>query len=93
MKECKGYVATVEFDDEANTFHGEVINLRDVITFEGKSVHALRAAFRESVNEYLKFCAERGEGPEKPFSGNLSCGATLSCTAASTSVRSPRGKV
>ncbi len=31
--EYKGYVGKVEFDDEADLFHGEVINTRDVITF------------------------------------------------------------
>ena len=35
MMEYKGYFAKVEFDDDANIFHGEVSNLRDVITFEG----------------------------------------------------------
>lgn len=34
MTQYKGYVARVEFDDEANVFHGEVINTRDVITFQ-----------------------------------------------------------
>ena len=29
----KGYTGKVEFDDEAEIFHGEVIGLRDVITF------------------------------------------------------------
>jgi len=31
MMEYKGYFAKVEFDDEADIFHGEVINLRDVV--------------------------------------------------------------
>ena len=31
----------------------------------------LRKAFRDSVDEYLKFCAERGEFPEKPYSGKF----------------------
>jgi predicted HicB family RNase H-like nuclease len=35
MMEYKGYFAKVEFDDDANIFHGEVINLRDVISFIG----------------------------------------------------------
>ncbi|MDY6906397.1 MAG: type II toxin-antitoxin system HicB family antitoxin [Thermodesulfobacteriota bacterium] len=69
--EYKGYFARVEFDDEANIFHGEVINLRDVITFEGESVDELRKAFTESVEDYLEFCAERGEAPEKPYSGKF----------------------
>jgi predicted HicB family RNase H-like nuclease len=31
--EYKGYLGKVEYDDEAGIFHGEVVNLRDVITF------------------------------------------------------------
>jgi predicted HicB family RNase H-like nuclease len=69
--EYKGYIGVVEYDDEAGIFHGEVINLRDVITFQGTCVDELREAFKESVEDYLAFCAERGEAPEKPFSGNL----------------------
>jgi predicted HicB family RNase H-like nuclease len=71
MMEYKGYIGKVEFDDEADIFHGEVINLRDVITFEGETVQELRQAFQDSVNDYLEFCAERGEEPERPFSGKF----------------------
>lgn len=71
MMEYKGYVAKVEFDDDAGIFHGEVLNLRDVITFQGRTVAELRKAFRESVDDYIEFCAERGEAPEKPYSGHF----------------------
>src|SRR6267154_1564246 len=67
----KGYQATVALDEEAGLFHGEVINTRDVITFQGASVKELRKAFRDSVNDYLTFCRERGEAPEKPYSGQF----------------------
>lgn len=67
----KGYEAVVQFDEEANVFHGEVINTRDVITFQGTSVKELKKAFAESVEDYLAFCQERGEEPDKPFSGNF----------------------
>ena len=33
MMEYKGYVGKVEFDDEAGVLYGEVINIRDVITY------------------------------------------------------------
>ena len=69
MMEYKGYLGQVEFDDEAGTFHGEVINTRDVITFQGKSVAELKKAFQDSVDDYLAFCAARGEEPDKPSSG------------------------
>jgi predicted HicB family RNase H-like nuclease len=71
MMEYKGYVGKVEYDDEAGLFHGEVINTRDVITFQGQSVEEIRKAFRDSVEDYLAFCAERGEEPDKPFSGQF----------------------
>src|SRR5207247_5688978 len=71
MMEHKGYIGKVELDDEAGIFHGEVINTRDVITFQGKSVAELKKAFKESVEDYLAFCASRGEEPDKPFSGQF----------------------
>jgi predicted HicB family RNase H-like nuclease len=49
-----------------------VVNLYDVITFEGESVAELRQAFEDSVEDYLDFCRQRGEKPEKPYSGTLS---------------------
>lgn len=71
MMEYKGYSGKVEFDDEAEIFHGEVINTRDVITFQGRSVSELTRAFHESIDDYLAFCKERGESPDKPFSGQF----------------------
>lgn len=69
--EYKGYIAQIDFDEEAMFFHGQVINLRDVITFQGRSAEELYQAFTDSVEDYLEFCAERGEAPEKPFSGKF----------------------
>ena len=69
--EYKGYVGKVEFDDDAEIFHGEVLDTRDVITFQGKSVGELRQAFRDSIDDYLAFCEQRGESPDKPFSGQF----------------------
>ena len=67
----KGYQAIVSFDEEAEIFHGEVVDLRDVITFQGKSVRELKKALADSVEDYLAFCKSRGEEPEKPFSGQF----------------------
>lgn len=71
MMQYKGYQADIEYDDEAGVFHGEVLNLKDVITFEGTCVEDLRQAFKDSVDDYLEFCRSRGEQPEKPFSGKF----------------------
>jgi predicted HicB family RNase H-like nuclease len=71
MLNYKGYTGHVEYDDQAGIFHGEVLDLRDVITFQGTSVLELEQAFRESIDDYLEFCDQRGEKPDKPFSGRL----------------------
>ena len=67
----KGYTGIVEFDEESGVLFGRVIGLRDVITFEGESVAEVIQAFHDSVDVYLEFCAERGESPEKPYSGQF----------------------
>ena len=59
LLEYRGYAGTVEADDGA--FVGQVVGLRDVVTFEGESIVLVEAAFRQSIDDYLAFCAERGE--------------------------------
>ncbi len=71
MMKYKGYQAKVEFDDDRNLFHGEVLGIRDVITFQGRSVKDLRTALKNSVDDYVAFCKSRGEAPEKAYSGRF----------------------
>jgi predicted HicB family RNase H-like nuclease len=71
MIEYKGYVGVVEYDADLDTFHGQVVNTQDVITFYGSSVEELHAEMEQSVETYLKFCEEQGRPPEKPYSGSL----------------------
>ena len=67
-----GYVATIELDEAEGFFHGEIINTRDVLTFQGRTIPELRKAFAETLADYRDWCAKRGKAPEKPFSGALS---------------------
>lgn len=71
MMEYKGYSGNVVYDSDAKLFHGEVMNTRDVITFQGKSVEEIEKAFRESIEDYLAWCIEEGASPEKPYSGRF----------------------
>jgi predicted HicB family RNase H-like nuclease len=66
MLEHKGYTGRVVVDDEADLFHGEVVGIRDMVTFHARSTAKLRQAFRDSVDDYLEFCQERGEAPNAP---------------------------
>ena len=67
----KGYTGTVLFDADDRIFHGRLMGITDVITFEGTSVNELEKDFRSAVDEYLKTCKKLGREPEKPFSGRF----------------------
>ena len=67
----KGYRGQVMYDDEARVFHGRIVGLKDVISFQGTTVIELEQALKDSVDTYLAWCEELGEKPEKPCSGNL----------------------
>jgi predicted HicB family RNase H-like nuclease len=66
-----GYVATVELDEEAGRFHGEVINTQDILTFQGRTLDELKTAFADTVADYVEWCRERGKEPQRPYSGNF----------------------
>jgi predicted HicB family RNase H-like nuclease len=54
----KGYTGHAKYDDEAGLFHGEALDLGDVITFEGASVEEVEQAFSDSIDDYLEFCEQ-----------------------------------
>ncbi len=67
----KGYISVVEYDHEARLFHGDIINTKDVITFQGTSVEEIEKAFKDSIDDYLDWCLSEGAQPEKPYSGRF----------------------
>ena len=71
MIEYKGYTGTFEYDPELELMAGHVIDLRDEIYFEGESVAELKSSMHRAVDHYLAVCNERGDTPDKPFSGQL----------------------
>jgi predicted HicB family RNase H-like nuclease len=71
MIEYRGYTGAVAYDPDLRLFTGHVIELRDEIYFEGESVEALEASMQRAVDHYLAVCEQRGEEPERPFSGKL----------------------
>jgi predicted HicB family RNase H-like nuclease len=71
MIEYKEYTGVFEFDPSIDAFHGRVIGLQDVVTFEGHSVEELREEMKESVEDYLSLCADVGKDPERPYRGEF----------------------
>jgi len=42
-----------------------------VINFDDDCVDDLNQAFKDSIEDYLAFCKQRGEEPQKPYSGKF----------------------
>lgn len=91
MMEYHGYRATVNLDSDAGVFHGEVVDTRDVIIFEGTSVEQLDREFRTSIDDYLAVCAERGRSPDKPFSGRIALRVSPAVHRAATAAANAEG--
>jgi predicted HicB family RNase H-like nuclease len=66
-----GYHGSVEYSPEDDCLHGRLLNINDIITYEGNSLAEIKTAFRGSVDDYLVFCAETGKSPDKPYSGKM----------------------
>ncbi len=73
MMKYKEYIATVQYDDSIELFHGRVINAAPypIATFQASDVEGLKREFQTSVEDYLAWCKEDGVEPLKPFSGKL----------------------
>jgi predicted HicB family RNase H-like nuclease len=65
------YVARVTYDEEIDSFFGEVINTSDVITFYGSSVEELKREMATSIEVHLEACSAKGIEPSRPYSGKF----------------------
>ena len=71
MLSYKDYSGLLEIDEESEILFGRVLDIKDVITFEGTTIAEAKQAFQDSVEDYLEFCQELGQEPNKPSSGKL----------------------
>ena len=67
----KGYIGSVEFSDEDKIFHGKVIGIKSLISYEGNSVDTITKDFRNAIDEYLEDCEKHGDEPEKAYKGSF----------------------
>jgi predicted HicB family RNase H-like nuclease len=71
MLEYLGFIGEVDFDENASTFYGKVINANILISFRGRTVEELVQSFHDVVDTYVEDCRQEGREPEKPYSGKI----------------------
>ena len=92
MMEYKGYHAAIKYDPDGEALHGIVVGTRDVIMFEATSVEELKKEFKFSIDDYLAICEERGDRPDKPFTGDISLSVSPDLHRAAAVAASAQGK-
>ncbi|MDR3184311.1 MAG: type II toxin-antitoxin system HicB family antitoxin [Prevotellaceae bacterium] len=67
----KGFIGSVQFSADDSVFFGKVEGINDLVTFEGKTVLELQAAFQYVVDEHIKDCELENVLPEKSYKGSF----------------------
>ena len=67
--EYKGYHTKVEYIAENNILYGKIEGITDLVTFEASSLDNVEEEFHQAVDNYLSFCEEIGQEPEKEYKG------------------------
>ncbi len=92
MLTYKGYHAKVDLDYDTGALYGRVVNTRDIIFFEATSFEQLKKEFEFSIDDYLTMCAERGEEPDRPYSGKVALRISPELHRAVTTAAKVEGK-
>jgi predicted HicB family RNase H-like nuclease len=88
----KGYAARIEYSEEDGCFIGHITGITDIVGFHGETVHELRIAFKEAVDDYLGTCAKAGIAPQKPYSGKIMLRVSPELHAKAAMAAAARGK-
>jgi predicted HicB family RNase H-like nuclease len=63
----KQYEAAIEYDEHDQLFVGQVIDIKDIIVFDGRSLEELEQSFHAVIDEYLLDCQVLYKDPQKPY--------------------------
>lgn len=54
----KGYVGTISFSEQDRVYYGKVLDIPDLVSYEGATLEELTADFQDAVNDYLAIKAD-----------------------------------
>jgi len=67
----KGYLGSVNYNDEDKIFYGRVEYIRSLISYEGHDVESLQNSFQEAVDDYIELARTQNIELEQSFKGSL----------------------
>ena len=67
----KDFMGTVHFSTDDEVFHGKLIGINDLVTFEGCSVVELKNSFEKAVEDYIELCRNVNKSPNISYKGTF----------------------
>ena len=67
----KGYTAEIYYSDEDGFYVGDVVDIDDIICFDGNTDEELRVAFENVVDLYIEALEEPENPPQKHDVGSF----------------------
>ena len=76
-KEYQGIITNIDY--QTGLMHGEVLLLKDVVTFKAPNPKLLLKEFKASIDDYLTYCKKDGVEAARPLKGEVlvRCGKTI----------------
>ena len=59
--ESRGYKGTLSYSVTDNVYHGKIVGVDDLITYEANSYEELVEEFKDAVLEYMDYIENRGK--------------------------------
>lgn len=58
FKEYKGYVGSIEYDEEDELYYGKLLKIKDLVNYSASDAVKLYKSYKDTVDEYLMFLKE-----------------------------------
>lgn len=58
FKEYKGYVGSIEYDEEDELYYGKLLFIEDLINYHASNAMELYQHYKDAVDDYLEFLKE-----------------------------------
>jgi len=59
LMEYRQYIGTIKYSKEDEVYHGCIIDIQDLITYEGETKRQLFENFKEVVKNYIKYLEDK----------------------------------
>lgn len=61
----KGYYSEIKFDSDLLILYGKIEDIEDLVDFESENSKEIEREFHNAVDEYLAFCENVSETPDR----------------------------